>query len=202
VEENMKKEKEQKTKAGMITGGLLVGVVCAVAFMMAFSNMQSTVYEEEEYTPTWHTIPWVGEYDPGAGNSGILDLFFYEYCASPATNYSTNLTAGDAKTYLYVDADDWNSEIRHTDAWDVVVRVRANKDHCYDSEWNLSRMRMRMNSTSYSLTDSALTAVQVDNNSASDYVYVQFYHQNAGSGFTISLDQTVAFENIYFQVYY
>lgn len=205
----MKENKVYKKKAGF-----RVGLIVALVVGMMFSYMtlpQPTIVHDER---GWHVV-WEGSFaqaaeaDPGAAAGGILEIFFINHSASPDTTYTVN-TSATLETWCtaaglgYASADDFNFELAHSVDFDVVIRVRGNQTQCYRTDhWHPQDLRVRWTSSDLSVSaDTVMTGVVSYNNSAQPYLWMNFYDDNSGSGFSLSKDQSVDITSIKFEAYY
>ena len=198
----MKKEKSKVRKAGV-----MLGMVGLVACIMVLANTGNVVvndgYDVEivERTGPFTLVP-MGTADPGVGASGVLNVFVNATNTSAAP-YTSNLTGayetGD------VNNSHIGSDVPYSTGVDVVVQVRWNKTHAYDSAWNLSLVRAYANSTVLGVT--AIQMVEAQITDSADYLYVSYFLRDndggAGTGFVLTEDQNVTsfsvnFESLYY----
>ena len=199
----MNKESFNK-KYKLVKPFLVIGLVLGILFGYNASIPKIS------YEPSWHIVfegnlAQAGEGDPGTGAGGILEIFFYPHTATPGTTYAENNSATlEAASLGWANADDFNVELPHSTAFDPVVRVRGNKTQCwrvdkfYDSD-----LRVRWTCTDLGVSsDTVMTGVVTYNNTSADFLWMNFYHQGSGSGFTLSKDQTASIQSIKFEAYY
>jgi len=138
------------------------------------------------------------EANPGAGASGILEVFIVDHSQAPS--YTSNLTEGAAYD-LGHGVDSFSIEIPHSTAFDIVVKCRANTTHAYDSAWNLSLIRCNLTATGdLSIGPlEGMTEYQIGSNST--YIWVNYVLDNGGSGYTIGRDDSVTISAIKFEYY-
>jgi len=207
----MKEEKNKKKnikKAGVFLG-VLTGVIAVVVIM---ANVSDTIEKgnltkvEKKYHLIQEITPVAAEADPGAGNSGILEIYIYPHSGDPGTTYAENTTGTlEAAALGYCNADDSEVEnIPYSTTFDVVVRVRGNDTHCKrDGTWFDTDLRVRWTCAGLSVgADTEMTGVISANDSGYDFLYMNFYDTNSGSGYTISKDQTVEITSIKFEAYF
>jgi hypothetical protein len=192
-------EKKRRRKTMLFISALVIGMM--FSYVTFWQNV-SVVQDED--TRSWHVI-WegslaeAGEADPGAGNSGILEIFIYE----TGGTYTTNLTEGDASTLGWASADATEIDVAHSTAFDVVVKVRGNATHCKrDAVWFNTDLRVRITWSDESLTDEVCEMAEIENNTANTYLWLNFYIDNSDSGYTLSKSQTTEIQNIKFEAYY
>jgi len=199
----MKKKGVSDNKAGVLVG-MTVGLICMAVFMYGLS-LDTVVVEDEYREMTWRRIslPFLGDADPGSGASGVLEVYVNATNLTVgSTEYNTNLTTGyETGT---VNNSHIGSDVPYDTAFDVIVKVRWNKTHAYDTAWNLSLVRAYANSS-----DLGVTAIQMNETSiveATDFVYVHYYLHDAdggvGTGFTIAEGVNVTSFSVNFESYY
>jgi len=204
------KIKDIKVKS--IRVGLVLALVCA---MFVVGMMPHPTIQNDD--KGWHVV-WEGslsdyvyaaEANPGAGVSGILEIFIINHTASPDTAYDEN-SSSDMESWCtaaglgYCNADDSNIDIAHTTDFDIVVRVRGNQTICHDgSQFMDSYLRVRITSADLSIgADTEMTGVVSQNSSGNTYLWMNFYEDNSGSGYSISRDETAEITSIKFEAYY
>jgi hypothetical protein len=197
-----------KKKAGF-RAGLVITLVIGMLF-----TIQNVSIQQDKDTRSWHIV-WEGnmaqaaEANPGAGAGGILEIYFYPHAADPATTYTENTTATieaacTAAGLGYASADNFNTELAHSVAFDVVVRVRGNKTQC----WRLTKffdsdLKVEWTSADLSIgADTAMTGVISYNNTGQDYLWMNFYDNNGHAGFTLAKDGTAQITSIKLSAYF
>ena len=164
--------------------------------------------------PSWHIV-WEGSFgqaaeaDLGSGVGGILEIFFANHSAAPATCYDENDSSViegwcDTAGLGYANADDFNVELAHSTTFDVVIRVRGNKTQCWRSDkFYDTDLRVRWTSADLSVGgDTEMTGVVSQNDSGIDFLYMNFYDDNSGSGYSLSKDASADITSIKFEAYY
>lgn len=187
----------------MIILALIIGAGLALTGMIPY-------LEYEEDTRSWHIV-WEGnlaqatEANPGAGAGGILEIFFYPHVANPNTVYAENNSAIlEANSLGWANADDFNVQLPHSTPFDIVVRVRGNATQCKRGNiWWDSDLRVRITSSDLGIaTDTVMTGIVTRNNSADPFLWMNFYINNTGLGYTLSKDQIAQITSIKFEAYY
>ena len=192
-------------------------VVSCVVLGVLFGYVVYDTLMEEEHVKSWHTVmKWIpgeplAEADPGAGNSGILEVFFINHSADKyytQENTSSVLEGHcNASGLGHVNADNTELDIAHGTAFDILVKVRGNASHAkHGATWFDSDLNVTMTWTDKTLTndqpDGNTTYPQADmNTSAFTYVYVIFYWDNGGAGYTIDKGQTTNVGDFIFAYY-
>jgi len=141
--------------------------------------------------------------------SGILAIYIINHTASPDEAYNENVSYTlqdwcNASDLGYCNADDSDVELAYDTSFDIVVRVRGEADHCKrDTTWWDSDLKVEITSADLSISaDTGATGVVSHNVSGSTFLYMNFYEDNSGSGFTLSKDETNEITSIKFSAYY
>nr|NIQ88016.1 hypothetical protein [Deltaproteobacteria bacterium] len=151
------------------------------------------------------------EATPAAGASGILEIFFINHSADKyytQENTSSVLEAHcNASGLGHVNADNTELDIAHGTAFDILVKVRGNATHCkHGATWFDSDLNVTMTWSDEGLTndqpDGNTTYPQADmNTSAFTYLYVIYYWDNGGAGYTIDKGETTNVGDFIFAYY-
>jgi len=206
-------EKNRK-KAGFRLG--LISVL-VIGMMFTFMTVPRPVIEHNE--GEWHII-WEGnlasatEGDPGSGASGFLSVYFHPHTATPEDAYDQNTSATIETNCTnaglgYANADDTEVDLAHSTEFDVVFRVRGNATNCQvGGVWFDTNLKIQWTSADLSvgadteLTVGASEGIATSNNSDYTFLYMNFWDDNSGSGFTISQDETAEITSIKLLAYY
>jgi len=141
------------------------------------------------------------EADPGAGKSGILEIFVIDHANRPA-NYALNISEGASYVLGYGNATSFSINIPHDTAFDIVVKCRANTTHAYNnsgSNWETDWIRCILNATGAITINEDMSETEITNNS--NYIWVNYWIDNSGSGYTIGRDETLNIGTIKFEYY-
>jgi len=141
------------------------------------------------------------EANPGAGAGGILEIFIIDHANRPA-NYATNISEGDSFVLGCGNATSFSINIPHDKAFDIVVKCRANATQAYNntgSEWETDWIKCILNATGAITINENMNETEIANNS--NYIWVNYWIDNSGSGYTIDRDETVTISKIDFQYY-
>lgn len=196
--------------------GVRVALVTALVIGMMFSYV--VYFQNLSIVPTDDGKGWkivfdgnlaqAAEGNPGAGASGILEIFFINHSASNAyklVNTSATLeTWCDAANLGYANADDFNTELAHSVLFDIVIKVRVNKTHAWDgAQFMDSQVRMNLTSADLGIgADTAMEKYVYTNNSANDYIWLCFWYDFGNAGYDLSKDQSADITSIKLQAYY
>jgi len=221
-----------KNRSGITKAAYLFAIFCAVLMITLnarfpmLEEVETTVIDDEtgeiKHERRWQVV-WEGgltdlamadESDPGAGNSGILEIYVYPHDGSPAVTYATNNSATlRSNAYAHYDADGEGpgsaGYTPHTVYWDLVIRVRANQTHAHDGSTfreDYIRCRVSTDAVMGSLSDVEFTWAEGQNVSTNEFMWGQFWGQDsggdAGTGFDLERDETAEVTNIKFEAYY
>jgi hypothetical protein len=208
----MKIKKSFEGKAGigrtMLKVGAVLGII--VGLIWASAGPYPQVVNDDK---GWHilfdgNLAQAAEGNPGAGASGILEIFFinhsatnaYKYVNTSATLESWCTTAGLG----YASADDFNVELAHSVLFDICIKVRVNKTHAWDGSKFIDSW-VRMNITSADLGIGALTAMEkyvYYNNTGQTYIWLCFFYDFSNAGYDLSKDESADITAIRLEAYY
>jgi hypothetical protein len=213
----MVEEKKYKfVKAGMFT------TICVlfVSLVVIFANTpEQTMIKKEMWQKVYVWTPLGAEGNPGAGASGFLQIFFINHStaanASSATNDS-NILMGRCDANMLgkntsATADDFNIELESEKSFDIIVRVRFNRTHAYETNKFIGsdcNCKITMTCTAWAdgnneANVSAKTngaQVESSNNSVFDFIYINFVWNAADNGgYQIADDATITLSEIYIE---
>jgi hypothetical protein len=204
----MNKIVTNKKKAG-IRVGLILALVIGMTF--AYITLPSPQLIQDPNTKSWHVI-WesnlasAAEANPGAGAGGILEIYFVNHTDTVTTQNTTATIEGwcTAAGLGYASADNFNTELAHSVAFDVCVRVRGNETMCdRGGNWFPADLKVEWTSADLSVgADTAMVGAITLNNTALPYLYMNFEDDNGDAGFTLSKDGTAQITSIKFSAYF
>ena len=143
---------------------------------------------------------YLGDANPGAGASGVMEVHVNATNTSVAP-YTSNLT--NTTTYASGDVNNSHigSDVPYETEFDVIIEVRWNKTHAWDTTWNLSLVRAYANSTVLAVSGVQMVEAQIA--TSTDYLYVSYFLRDAdggaGTGFTISRGENVTGFSVNFE---
>jgi len=214
----MKRKKEKKGRKAGFRSMAFVSIL-VIGIMVSYMTLPTPVLEQDTETGSWHIV-WEGnlaqaaEADPGAGASGFLSVYFHPHQADNMTNYmensSSNLETNCTDADLgFANADDTEVDLKHSTEFDVLFRVRGNATNCkVGAVWFDTNLKIQWTCADLSVgADTELVVGTSDgrwtaNDTDFTYLYMNFWDDNAGAGFTISQDQTVEITSIKLLAYY
>jgi len=189
----MKKEKKKidRKKAGVAIGTIL-GTIFVFGLLIGF-NIQDIVPTSVETEEMWQKVYiWtpLAEGDPGTGASGFLEIFFINHSTEAATCYDENSSstleswcvANMAGKTPYGTADEFDVELASEVSFDIVVRVRFNKTHAWETDkFNGGDCDCQITTSCTSWADgeddantSATYHVESRNDTGEDYIWINF----------------------------
>ena len=185
-----------------ILGSAMLGTIAIVAItvMVMMANTPMT-REMPEKIREWQAV---GDADPGAGASGVLVVYVYPHQAVPTTAYASNISTVTAYEYNDGLNASLGTDVPYDTAFDIVVKVRANTTHAYNSTgscWEVSWIRANITCADLSIgADTAMSEQEITNTST--YIWVHYYMNNAGAGYQISHGESVNVTSFTFDAYY
>jgi len=188
----------------------LISAIIIISLVVAFTFPKPIIVQDED-TLEWHVI-WKGnaataaEADPGAGESGWLATWCYDYAETPSDD---NATAGNYDTWTtnvsgYQSTDNAEAmDLASEDPFYFVVRCRFSDVHCGDAGTLMSnRCRVALTvSGDETISDVYLYGHDTDladgggafvcvNNS--NWLYINFYWDDNSDGYRITDDGSLA----------
>jgi hypothetical protein len=205
--------KKKASRLGLI---VFVGLVTFILYTSVLSNVKVT-----EKEGIWQVI-WEGslaeasEATPPAGETAFLEIFFVNHSATPATAYDDNTSSvyetwananlGTGTGNAWANADDFNLQLKHSVAFDVVVRVRYNKTHAWNGTAFIDGdTRVNVTASGGGVTISGATAgtnVVTYNNTGQDFIWIDVYWTNGGAGYQLNKGGTCVISQISIQAKY
>lgn len=192
----MKKSKINKTKLGIVLG------IFAVTLLLSSSIY---VYQDDKDNFQLRVSNALAEYALGAGESGWVEIYLYPHDATPGTTYAENTSATlEAASLAYYDTDGWSTSTFPTEtSFDIVIRVRYNKTHLWKTDKFIDA-RAACNLTVAGHTGAGDWAVGADfalnmtkvvtrNDTSDDFIWMNFYMNNGGSGYQLADDGQLDF---------
>ena len=202
----MKQKNRDRIKAGGTLTILAVGFIASILFI---SNITPMVEETE--VRSWHrlTLPYLGDNDPGAGASGVINnTIIVRNCVDYTTNFTIN-----SSVYGFADAhNDHMNNIPYdtgaaADHFELAITVRWNKTHAFsesNTTWMLTWVRGNCTCAGLSIgANTTMTEVNhTDITADHAFIYVTYYLDNSGDGYTLTRGQNVTSCMFFFDAYY
>lgn len=173
---------------------IIIGAVCAM-MLIATTDIEQIVTSEGKRG--WFTIASAEE---GGGlvtgdDPGVLQVYIWQHNATPAVDYAINLS--NASAYCYAWANSLNEAmtgiVPYDTPFDVMYKIRVNDTTCYNTTgscWMADWVRMNHTCAALGIgADTAMIGVEIANNT--DFMWMNFYLNNSGTGYTITHGQNV-----------
>jgi len=216
----MKKETIKKLGwwSGMLSAFFVVGILMGFAL---HTGVRPTVEEEQMYHAVYIWTP-MGEGDPGSGESGFLEIFFVNHSTDANASYAENISSyieANCTTNMpehtsYATADNFDLEIESAKSFDIVIRVRFNRVHAYETDHFQGSdcdVQLSMTCTGWDDgNDESNTScrdvgamVESSNASNSDFIYFNcVWNANDDGGYQLTADCTLTISEIYIEARY
>lgn len=202
------KEERKKKKAG-VRAGIVIGIVFALVMVSTLGNFV-VENDNERWAVVWKgNLVTAAEGDPGAGASGFLEIFFINHSAAPADAYDENASATleswCTTGYGYANADAFNLEISNAVTLDIVVRVRYNKTHAWETDKFIGadcRVNITTSGGDIDISDATGTNVESRNDTVEEFIYINVYWNNGGAGYQLAPDGTCTISEISIEAKY
>jgi hypothetical protein len=207
-------KKENIKKAGIFTGIL----VCFVAAIMLLSNINiSNDVDEQRFQPVYVWTPLGAEGDPGAEESGFLEIIYMNISSTDGTGYGVNdsstleswATANMPTTTPnpYANADNYDLQsFQSEQTFVILVRVRYNKTHAWETDKFIDTdcdCQITVTCTSWAVgsnINNASGTAYVSQNSTDDpYIWINWVWDNSGTGYQIADDSVLTNSEIYIE---
>lgn len=180
---------------------LKLGVVLGIVFVLILATTSMQIVHDDDGDLKLEMQTALAEYAGlAAEDSGFLEIIIYPTDGSPAVTYAENNTATlEAGALAYFDTDGWTGSIDSNTPFDIIVRVRGNASDMKNATmFKDSRCRVTLNVTGDWWVGSDIseygTCVVTQNSSSDDFIWMNFYWNNGGSGYSIDDDGTLNFD--------
>lgn len=188
-----------ETKKISIKWGFVASLIILSTF--CYFTLSPSVKIEE-----WHVIiesHGVRAAEPDAGQYGWLATFLYDYAENPDQMDNGTWYASASNVSGYIQNDGGQDEVASEHGSYIVVRVKFDKDQCYDGDDSqFVHTRTKCHLTTTGLMDGedltsepgsySLYANAVANNSGGTNLYINFYWDDGVDGYKIPDDGTMA----------
>lgn len=189
---------------------LLLGSALVTALVIGAVTAMMLLYPIQEVTvmpPKPRTWQAVGDANPGSGASGVLVVYVYPHQSDPST-YDSNISTATAYEWNDGLNASLGTDVPYDTAFDIVVKVRYNKTHAWNTTGHLWELGWIMgNMTCSDLSIGADELMNESNITASDtFIWIHYYLQDTGGGggggFTITHGQNVNCTDFKMQAWY
>jgi len=184
---------------------IVIGAVGAL-MLMSTSNLPEIIQTIGERG--WNNIALAQEGGAGLGASsgGVLQVYVYAHQAAPAVAYASNLT-NVTGALCYAWANNLNTSmtgnVPYATTFDLVYKIRVNVSEAYNttgSVWMTAWVRSNITCANLGIgADTAMVGVQIANNT--NWMWMNFYINNGGAGYTITHGQQVNITSYKLQCY-
>lgn len=175
-----------------MASAIAIGAVVTMLVMFS-SQVSNTNPEIQEAIRHWQPL---ADADPGAGACGVVNIHIYPHSATPATTYGSNITEGNSYTYGHANETmGKNGYVPYNTAFDIIVRYQFNSTvaKCStNNTWMLSWVNMTIRIPDLSINANT-TMYKVNITTTPDYMWVSFYMNNGGAGYTITHGQNISY---------
>lgn len=166
---------------------MVLGFVCAFVLV---ANINPTEIITTMGAKGWRTIASAqeGGGSLGASAGGVLQVYVYPHSADPGTDYASNLSNASAYAWANTLNSAMTGNVPYDTTFDIVYKIRVNVSEAYNStgsSWETSWVRSNITCADLSIgADTAMTGVEIDSDDT--WMWMNFYINNGGSGYTIS----------------
>jgi len=172
--------------SAMVTA-FVIGAVCTMTFLFSSDIEEITI---DQAVRKW--IP-LADADPGNGNCGLCNIFIYPHAADPATTYGSNITEGNSYAYSNALNTTLTGYVPHSTTFDIVIKYQFNTTTAKcstNATWMMSWVNSTIRCPGLSINANA-TMSEVNVTATPNQMWVQFYVNNGGSGYTITHGQEI-----------
>jgi len=142
----------------------------------------------------------------GAAAGGVLQVYVYAHQAVPATAYAANLT-NVTGALCYANANNLNAamtgNVPYGTAFDIVYKIRVNVSEAYNttgSTWMTAWVRSNITCANLGIgADTAMVGISIT--TTGTWMWMNFYINNGGAGYTITHGQQVNITSYKLQCY-
>jgi hypothetical protein len=193
-----------------ILGSLMLTciVIGAVSALMLLSTSDIPQVISSFGQRGWNTIASAeeGGGTVGAAAGGVLQVYIWRHSAAPGTDYAANLSNVSANCFAW--ANNLNAamtgNVPYATAFDIVYKIRVNVTEAYNTtglKWELAWVRANITCANLAIgADTAMSEVEIVHNTV--FMWVNYYVNNGGAGYTITHGQQVNITSFKLQAWY
>jgi len=212
--------KEDKLlKAGVISGIIFCVFVAGLLIGTNFNDVVE--YREEEMWQMVQRFTPLAEGNPGAGASGFLEIFFINHSAADLNTTFNENSSGKLESWCdanmaghnstFATADSFDLELASEVSFDIVVRVRFNKTHAWETNKFIDTdcdCQITTSCTGWAdgndeANESARdrgAAVVSRNDTGDDYIWINFcWNADDDGGYQLADDAVLTVSEIYIE---
>jgi hypothetical protein len=190
-------KRKQLIFGSTMTTLVIVGIVVG---MLVSQSLLAPIMPDRFWRPVQ-----AADGNPGAGASGLLEIFIYPHQANPAATYAANLSSASA----YAARNTWNGTLTGDvpyapTTFDIVIKVRFNATHAYNASapgWDMTYVKALITCAALSIgADTEMEEVEIAH--ADAYIWVNFWMDNSNNGYTVSHGATTNVTSVKLQAYF
>lgn len=199
----IKSKKRLKLFHGTVLTAFLIGIAIAVMFMPSLLGPFGI------HSRDWRVL--ATDASPGSGNCGIINVYVYPHQSDTST-YNSALSESTA--YAHFDStpslnESLEGNVPYNTAFDIAVTYQFNYTVAYNtssSSWDKDYVKALITSSDLGIaSDTEMSEgdfYAITGNSPGDTAKINFYINNAGSGYQIAHGETVNVTSLVIQGYY
>jgi len=184
----MKNKKSNVRSRWLIKGSAMVTTIVIFAVVsMVYLSVTNISMDPRNWTALG------ADADPGNGNCGLCNIFIYPHAADPATTYGSNITEGNSYAYSNALNTTLTGYVPHSTTFDIVIKYQFNTTTAKcstNATWMMSWVNSTIRCPGLSINANA-TMSEVNVTATPNQMWVQFYVNNGGSGYTITHGQEI-----------
>jgi len=154
--------------------------------------------------PSWHivfegSLAEALEANPGTGKTGFLEIFWINHTTTPTVTYKQNISSILENWCVvnmpgltpYASIDNFDVTISGSSSFDILARTRWNKTNAWDYNkaiFDVTAVRVNISTSGGGITIPLTTSgtnIASRNNTGENYLWVNTYWNNGGSGYYI-----------------
>ena len=182
-------------------------VIGAVSALMLLSTSDIPQIISSYGARGWNTIASAqeGGGTVGAAAGGVLQVYIWKHTGTPAAVYNTNLS--NASADCYAKANNLNAamsgNVPYATTFDIVYKIRVNVTEAYNttgSTWMTAWVRSNITCANLGIgADTAMVGISIT--TTGTWMWMNFYINNGGAGYTITHGQQVNITSYKLQCY-
>lgn len=186
--QDMNKKDRKKLFLGCGATTFFIAIVIATFLVTSNSNPQITLIEIK--SRKFELVPMAGP--PGGNETGLVYIYTVPHSADPGTDYASNWSGT-----IYEHDTGLNKEMNDTTpfntAFDILYLIQIDYDDGFNKtsgHWDNDYVYFLLTSADLGIgADTNLTEIHVAN--CSSEMYLHYYANNGGAGYTLSHNQKV-----------
>lgn len=197
--------KNNDNDAKFLIAAFMIGITIAIAGTLIIYS-QEDVIVKTIIEPKQAKLVQLGEFNPGFGITGYLYVTSFPHQSDPANTYNVNLTNYTSWAYEYYDGTEAEmiGETPYDPAlFDFLIKMQINMTHGYNStssSWELAYFYLNLTCGDLSISETTMTEVEIASNE--NHIWVHFYLNNGGSGYSLYRGQRFNVTSLKFYAFY